>query len=51
MRRSSIALSLGLLAGIRWGLDERAGGIPAKWLAALRGRNVVDEILDRAAAR
>ena len=27
----------GGLAGIRWGLDEADGGIPAEWLEALRG--------------
>jgi ADP-ribosylglycohydrolase len=31
----------GGLAGLRWGLD----GIPADWLAALRGRDLVEDIL------
>lgn len=35
----------GGLAGIRWGLDESSGGIPAEWLDALRGKDVVDRIL------
>lgn len=34
----------GDLAGIRWGLDERSGGIPRKWLSAFRGRDIVEEI-------
>ena len=37
----------GGLAGIRWGLDESQGGIPAEWLDALRGKDVVDEILEK----
>ena len=37
----------GGLAGIRWGLNESAGGIPAEWLEALRGRKLVEEILAR----
>jgi ADP-ribosylglycohydrolase len=37
----------GGLAGIRWGLDESSGGIPAQWLAALRGRELVEVILGR----
>ena len=37
----------GGLAGIRWGLDERDGGIPRKWLDALRGRPIVESILRR----
>ncbi len=41
----------GGLAGIRWGLDEGAGGIPAEWLQALRGRELVEGILDRLGAR
>jgi ADP-ribosylglycohydrolase len=40
----------GGLAGIRWGPDEAAGGIPRSWLGALRGRELVEEILGRAAA-
>jgi ADP-ribosylglycohydrolase len=35
----------GGLAGIRWGLDEHSGGIPAEWLEALRGKHIVEEIL------
>ncbi len=37
----------GGLAGIRWGLDEAAGGIPAEWLDALRCKDLVEEILGR----
>ena len=37
----------GGLAGIRWGLDEASGGIPAEWLNGLRGRGLVDGLLDR----
>ena len=37
----------GGLAGIRWGLDEASGGIPAEWLGALRGRDLVEAILTR----
>ena len=37
----------GGLGGIRWGLDETAGGIPTEWLAALRGRNIVEAILGK----
>jgi ADP-ribosyl-[dinitrogen reductase] hydrolase len=37
----------GGLAGIRWGLDESRGSIPAEWLEALRGRDIVEEILAR----
>jgi ADP-ribosyl-[dinitrogen reductase] hydrolase len=35
----------GGLAGIRWGLDEGSGGIPRKWLDALRGRDIVEGLL------
>ena len=35
----------GGLAGIRWGLDEALGGIPAEWLDALRGKEIVEDIL------
>ena len=35
----------GGLAGIYWGTDESAGGIPAAWLTALRGKELVEEIL------
>ncbi len=37
----------GGLAGLRWGFDDAAGGIPAEWLDALRGRELVDGILTR----
>ena len=33
----------GGLAGLRWGVD----GIPAEWIAALRGRDLVERILNR----
>ena len=33
----------GGLAGIHWGL----GGIPAEWLAGMRGRTIVDPLLER----
>ena len=33
------------LAGIRWGLDESTGGIPAEWFEALRGKRIVEKIL------
>jgi ADP-ribosylglycohydrolase len=39
----------GGLAGLRWGLDEGEAGIPREWLAALRGREMVEEILRRLA--
>ncbi len=35
----------GGLAGIRWGLDEREGGIPRQWLSALRGKDIVEGLL------
>ena len=35
----------GGLAGIYWGTDDEAGGIPAEWLTELRGRELVEEIL------
>ena len=35
----------GGLAGLRWGLDERSGGIPDDWLSALRGRDIVEGLL------
>ena len=38
----------GGLAGIRWGLDESSGGIPAEWVDALRGKGIVEDILRRA---
>jgi ADP-ribosylglycohydrolase len=37
----------GGLAGIRWGLDESSGGIPAEWFDALRGKDVVEQILGK----
>lgn len=37
----------GGLAGLRWGADEARGGIPADWLAALRGKEIVEPLLDR----
>lgn len=36
----------GGLAGLRWGLDEREGGIPSEWLSALRGRDIVEPLLN-----
>ena len=36
----------GGLAGLRWGAD----GIPDEWLSALRGRALVEELLERAAS-
>lgn len=35
----------GGLAGIYWGLDESAGGIPAEWLNGLRDEDQVDRVL------
>ena len=37
----------GGLAGLRWGVDERAGGIPADWLGALRGKEIVEGLVAR----
>ena len=37
----------GALAGLRWGLDEREGGIPTRWLTALRGADIVEGLLGR----
>jgi ADP-ribosylglycohydrolase len=37
----------GGLAGLRWGVDESAGGIPAEWLEGLRGRGIVEALLAR----
>ena len=37
----------GGLAGIRWGMVEADGGIPVEWLDALRGKDIVEEILGR----
>ena len=39
----------GGLAGIYWGVDETAGGIPGEWLAALRGREIVEPLIQRLA--
>jgi len=39
----------GGLAGLRWGIDEAAGGIPADWLTALRGKDLVEELVTRLA--
>ncbi len=41
----------GGLAGLRWGRDERAGGIPREWLSALRGRDIVEPILAQLLSR
>ena len=35
----------GGLAGLYWGTDEEAGGIPVEWLGALRGKELVEEML------
>ena len=35
----------GGLAGLYWGLDESAGGIPAEWLHGLRDREEVETLL------
>ena len=40
----------GGLAGLRWGLDERNGGIPGEWLDGLRGRQLVEELLAKVRA-
>lgn len=37
----------GGLAGLRWGMDPSSGGIPAAWLAALRGKDIVTELVAR----
>jgi ADP-ribosylglycohydrolase len=37
----------GGLAGIRWGVD----GIPTDWLAGMRGRSIVEPLIDRAVAQ
>ena len=39
----------GGLAGLYWGTHEEAGGIPAQWLEALRGEELVDGILGEVA--
>ena len=39
----------GGLAGIHWGLDESIDGIPAAWLDALRGKDIVEDVLRRVA--
>ena len=35
----------GGLAGIYWDTDAEASGVPTAWLAALRGEELVEEIL------
>ena len=37
----------GGLAGLRWGTDERAGGIPTDWMTALRGKDIVEGLVAR----
>jgi ADP-ribosyl-[dinitrogen reductase] hydrolase len=37
----------GGLAGLRWGLDQREGGIPSEWLSGLRGQEVAEELIGR----
>lgn len=37
----------GGLAGLRWGLNEALGGIPAEWLKALRGTEIVEPLAAR----
>lgn len=34
-------------AGIRWSFDQTSGGIPPEWLEALRGTDIVEEVLDK----
>ena len=46
----SNAAIAGGLAGLRWGLDERSGGIPEEWLEGLRGRTLVEALLGRVTA-
>lgn len=43
----TVAAIAGGLAGLRWGLDESRGGIPAEWFNGLRGKEIVEEILAR----
>ncbi len=37
----------GGLAGLRWGIEEREGGIPADWMSALRGKDIVEGLVAR----
>lgn len=37
----------GGLAGLRWGTNESLGGIPAEWLKALRGKDIVEPLVAR----
>ncbi len=37
----------GGLAGLRWGMSEASGGIPAEWLDALRGKEIVEPMVAR----
>jgi len=37
----------GGLAGMRWGMDDSSGGIPADWLKALRGKEIVEPLVAR----
>jgi ADP-ribosylglycohydrolase len=37
----------GGLAGLRWGTNEAQGGIPAEWLKALRGKEIVEPLVAR----
>jgi ADP-ribosylglycohydrolase len=37
----------GGLAGLRWGMTEATGGIPAEWLEALRGTELVEPLVAR----
>jgi ADP-ribosylglycohydrolase len=37
----------GGLAGLRWGVAEATGGIPAEWLKALRGKDLVEPLVAR----
>jgi len=42
---TTAAIAVGL--GLRWGLDEREGGIPSEWLSGLRGQDAVEPLLAR----
>lgn len=37
----------GGLAGLRWGVNEALGGVPAEWLKALRGKEIVEPLVAR----
>jgi ADP-ribosylglycohydrolase len=39
----------GGLAGLRWGMNEASGGIPAEWLTVLRGKDLVEALVVRLA--